>query len=83
MIPTLDEIIAGLLAGNFTKEQAQAWIDEHIALAVQANDHRAMFAAAALEGRLAAGVRPPSKPSLAVECFEYADAMVAAAGAKS
>lgn len=84
MIPTIEEIIAGLLSGDFTKEQALAWLDQHIELAVDRFDCRSMFAAAALQGRLAAGVRPPNKASLATECFEYADAMVAGSrGAES
>lgn len=77
MIPTIQEIIAGLVSGDFTQDQAQAWIDQHIALAVDANDHRALFAAAALEGQLANGVRKPSKDALAADCFAYADSMVA------
>ena len=32
MIPSIEEIIAGLLSGNFTREQASAWIDQHMQL---------------------------------------------------
>lgn len=83
MIPTIEEIIAGVAAGEFTQAQALAWLDTHIALAVEASDHRAMYAAAALQGHLAAGVRPPNKDSLATTCFEYAAAMVACAEQQS
>lgn len=83
MIPTIDEIIAGVASGDFTQQQALEWIDEHIAIAVAGFDLRSMYAAAALQGRLAAGVRPPNKEALALECYEYADAMVAAAGARA
>ncbi len=33
MIPGIEEIIAGLLAGTYTKEQAQSWLNTHMELA--------------------------------------------------
>lgn len=38
MIPSIEEIIAGLLAGQFTKEQAQHWIARHMELDGEADD---------------------------------------------
>lgn len=32
MIPGIEEIIAGLLSGQFTKEQAQGWLTTHMQL---------------------------------------------------
>jgi len=32
MIPAIEEIIAGLLSGAYTREQASAWIEEHMKL---------------------------------------------------
>lgn len=77
MIPTIDEIIAGLAAGTYTPEQAKPWVATHISLAVAAGRTRDMFAAAALEGQLATGVRKPTREALAAECFAYADSMMA------
>lgn len=38
MIPTIEEIIFGLLSGNFTGKQAEAWIREHMKLSAQEGD---------------------------------------------
>lgn len=38
MIPSIEEIIAGLLAGQFTKEQAQHWIALHMELDAEPDD---------------------------------------------
>lgn len=50
-------------------------------LVLQVCAARNAFATAALEGQLATGIRRACKETLAVECFQYADAMLAASGA--
>lgn len=32
MIPTIEDIVAGLLAGTYTKEQAIAWLNQHVSM---------------------------------------------------
>lgn len=84
MIPSIDKIIDGLADASITPEQAKPWIAQHITDAVAEGRTRDMFAAAALEGQLATGVRSPTKSVLARECFQYADEMMAAgSGAQS
>lgn len=77
MIPTLDDILAGLHAGTYTVQQAKPWVAQHIQSAVAEGRTRDLFAAAALEGKLATGMKPATPDALAVECWSYADAMVA------
>ena len=38
MIPEIEEIIAGLLSGAYTREQASAWIEKHMQLRAEAAD---------------------------------------------
>ena len=35
MIPSIDEIIAGLLSGQYTREQASAWLETHMQLSAE------------------------------------------------
>lgn len=38
MIPSIEEIIMGLLSGNYTGKQANAWITQHMQLAAATDD---------------------------------------------
>ena len=49
MIPTIEDIVADLLAGTMTKEQAVHWLYQHMENA----DLRDQFAAQAVQGLLA------------------------------
>lgn len=80
-LPSLEDILADVAAGQMLIPAAQDLVGEHIKLAVQQGRTRDVFAAAALEGFLAAGVKPPSKDALAQECFVWADCMITCGGA--
>jgi hypothetical protein len=54
MIPGIEDIVAGLIAGEYTQEQANAWLVQHAEGA--ANDRRDMFAALAMQGYVARGL---------------------------
>lgn len=81
MIPSIDDIIAGLVSGDCTPEQAKGWIAQHITDAVAEGRTRDLFAAAALEGQLATGIRIHAPAAVAQQCWAYADAMLAAGAA--
>jgi hypothetical protein len=54
MIPTLEEIIRMLIAGECSPSQATAWLKQHEGLAAErAAEDRRMFAAMAMQGFLA------------------------------
>jgi hypothetical protein len=56
MIPTVEEIIAGMESGTYSREQSIAWLKTHAESAGDehyADDLRDSFAAAALTGILA------------------------------
>jgi hypothetical protein len=40
MIPSVQDIIAGLLCGDYTAERANAWIQEHLTMAEERGKHR-------------------------------------------
>lgn len=77
MIPSIEEILAGLLAGNYTLEQSAAWIYRHQEMAAEAGDAKAVrlqIAAMAMQGLLSKqGACHPK------DAFEMADAMLEAA----
>lgn len=80
MIPTIEEIVDGLIAGNIGRNQAIGWLNQHAADA--GRDLRDDFAAQALIG-LCANSIPGNHHSPKVrarEAYEQADAMLAAKG---
>lgn len=57
MIPSIEEILAGLLAGNYTLAQSSEWIYRHQEMAAEAGDEKAVrlqLAAMAMQGLLSA-----------------------------
>lgn len=85
MIPTIQEIIAGLLNGSYTGKQAEHWIQRHIELAEDAarGDLRDDFASKAMQGFLSSDTpewhtKDENFPSLASRAFVLADAMLKA-----
>jgi hypothetical protein len=69
-LPTITEILEDVADGTTPVDVAEERI-----LAATAN--RDAFAAAALQGKLAAAYRPASEEALAKECYAFADAMCA------
>lgn len=78
MIPSIDDILTGYVAGTYTAAQAKALIQQHLDNAVIEAADRDGFAMAALDGFASTGLRWPDKMALARECYETADAMRAA-----
>lgn len=71
MIPDMNQIIDGLLSGQYSREQALAWLDEHMKLAGDSDDLRDYFAAKAMQAMATTDMVPG----------EACDALVAAAAA--
>lgn len=65
MIPGIEEILHGLLAGKYTEEQCVAWINAHIELAADRDGLRDHFAAQAMQARLTAGWSSPQPTNAA------------------
>jgi hypothetical protein len=82
MIPTLEEIIRMLIAGECSPSQATAWLKQHEGLAAEREaDDRRMFAAMAMQGRLASetvGFAHSTPHALAEASVADADALLAA-----
>lgn len=80
MIPTIETIVADLLAGTITKEQAIAWLNQHAEGADQ--ELRDCFAMQAMQGVIvtcAADTRLPGQSHaeyFARLAYEQADAML-------
>ena len=51
MIPTIEDILDGVLDGTYTRDQALRWLEKHDELA----DMRSQFAALAMQGILTRG----------------------------
>lgn len=88
MIPSIEEILAGLLSGRYTKEQATGWLHTHMDLARDAGDAsilRDEFAGKALQGWYSNPVVFErygfDTPRDAKEAYLVADAMMAARAA--
>lgn len=77
MIPSIAEILQRVRDLVITPEEAQALIDQHIALEVIAAADRDGFAMAALDGFASTGTRYADKLAMAREAYAVADAMVA------
>lgn len=74
MIPSIEEILAGLLAGHYTRDQATNWIYAHLDVAVSGEERRSVrlqLAGFAMQGLLAKnGMCHPK------DAYEMADAML-------
>ncbi len=80
MIPSVQDILSGLLSGSFTVAEAQNWIDQHIAISYETNDLRDHFAGLAMQ---AAATNPKGADGFtfderAVWAYQQADAMLKA-----
>lgn len=77
---TIEEITSALAAGSMSEQDANAQLHAIVddQATKEADKTRNAFAASALNGMLAKGERKPSMDEAARECFQYADAMVAA-----
>lgn len=85
MIPGIEEILHGLLAGKYTEEQCLAWLNTHMELAADRDGLRDHFAAHALTALLSridvvSGdyVTNATPADAAKAAFRYADAMLTA-----
>lgn len=84
MIPSIEDILAMLLAGECAKEQALQWINRHVEMASESDALRDHFAGLALQGVLAqsCGVAMGSDPAFVAKyAFAAADAMIEARSA--
>lgn len=43
MIPTVEDIVDGLLAGKYNKEQAMKWLEQHINSAIDEGAEHALL----------------------------------------
>ncbi len=79
MIPTIEEIVLGLLQGTYTGTQAESWLRAHMDLAEEMarGDLRDEFAGQAMQGLLASNVRA-KEMEFAEQAYEMADAMLKA-----
>jgi hypothetical protein len=82
MIPSIETIVEGLIAGTYTAAQAVGWLHQHAEGA--ANEERRYFAALALQGVLASphyslNTEDPEKATeqMALIATACADALVA------
>jgi len=82
MIPGIEEILAGLLSGQYTQEQAIGWLYTHVDLARDAFEEAALrddFAKAAMQGAYSDSTRPQMTHSeCARNAYVMADAMMEA-----
>lgn len=81
MIPTIEDIVRGLIEGHFTEAQAIAWLHQHAAPAIDATlDDRRMFAAMAMQGLClntnAYHERGPHNEAIATRAVALADALL-------
>lgn len=80
MIPDINQIIDGLLSGQYSREQALAWLDQHMKLASESDDLRDHFAGLAMQGFAASeseGSGHWISATAADRAYEWADAMLA------
>jgi hypothetical protein len=75
MIPTIEDILNGLLDGTYLLDKAVRLVEQHIDT-VGLRDH---FAGLAMQGLLACPVQPQSGPDMyARDAYAVADAMIEA-----
>lgn len=73
MIPTIEDILDGVLDGTYTRDQALRWLEKRDELV----DLRSQFAALAMQGLLACPVQPQSGPQMfARDAVTIADALI-------
>ncbi len=73
MIPTIEDILEGLLDGTYLLDKAVRLVEQHIET-VGLRDH---FAGLAMQGLLACPVQPQSGPEMfARDAYVVADAMI-------
>ena len=78
MIPSIDAIVAGLVAGKYTPQQATEWLNKHVELAL-GDDLRDHFAGQWLMGYVASPIAADMPYSHAAKAaYEMADAMLKA-----
>ena len=84
MIPDINQIIEGLLSGQYSREQAMEWIEQHLELACESGGLRDHFAGLAMQGLLAGSMADGSPMvegddgRLSKAAFVIADAMLKA-----
>lgn len=79
MIPSIEDILSDLMNIRITFKQALAWIQQHIELGQENADLRDHFAAAAMQGLLAADVKfTISASDISSSAYLHADAMLKA-----
>lgn len=73
MIPTIEDIVAGLIAGTYTQEQAMFWIHQHVSHGYDLSQYAAM----AMQGLL---VNPDNyiPKDVASSSLKYAEALLSA-----
>ena len=75
MIPTIEDILNGLLDGTYLLDKAVRMVEQHIETA-GLRDH---FAGLAMQGMLACPIQPQSGPQMyARDAYTIADAMLEA-----
>lgn len=82
MIPSIEQIIGDLLAGDISQAQAVTYLHQHIEdLCTKESDDglRDMFAGLAMQGLLSCQIQPQSGADMyARDAYEVADAMMEA-----
>lgn len=82
MIPDINQIIDGLLSGQYSREQALAWLDQHMKLASESDDLRDHFAGLAMQACVAdPNWRRGQEAATAETAYLMADAMMKARAA--
>jgi len=73
MIPTIEDILDGVLDGTYTRDQALRWLERRS----ENSDLRQQFAALAMQGLLACPIQPQSGPEMfARDAVVMADALI-------
>lgn len=78
MIPTIDGIVAGLLAGTITQIQALGWLHRHVELAQgsDAAERREVAAVFAMQGLIACPATDMGREDLCKAAVSYADTLL-------
>ena len=79
MIPSIEDIVAGVEAGKYTTQQAIAWLNKHVELAL-GDDLRDHFAGLAMQGTYTNPISATreEKAYIAQHAYAMADAMLKA-----
>jgi len=76
VIPTIEDIIAGMESGQYSREQAIGWLHKHALGPTAWNEDRRMFAAMAMQGFCTEGVGG-NYERIAADSVKLADALLA------